>query len=184
PAAFASHIFDGLQRCHSLFVSREREAMTVGTAPGPLLPGPVRGTQFHPRGPPLRRLTTHTDHRHRLARAGVGRSAVSSKTFDRLDGAWARGAALPERKRAQPGGPRGHGEDTNPSATAEEQAPLLRIIHRRGPALPRRQRRSSTDFSSSLTVASDEGPLLARQQFVAHLFRSHPGPSLVAVRER
>src|SRR5262245_12080131 len=103
PAAFASHIFDDLQRCHSLFVSREREAMTVGTATGPLLPGPVRGTQFHPRGPALRRLATHADHRHRHARAGVGRSAVSSKTFDRLDGAWARGAALPERSRAQRG---------------------------------------------------------------------------------
>src|SRR5262249_59257547 len=89
PAAFASHIFDDLQRCPSFFVCREREAMTVGTAPGPLLPGPVRGTQFHPRGPPLRRLTTHTDHRHRLARAGVGGSAVSSQTLDRLDAAFA-----------------------------------------------------------------------------------------------
>lgn len=85
------------------FLSREREAMTVGTATGPLLSGPVRGAQFHPRGAALRRLATHTDHRHRRARAGVRRSAVSSKTFDRLDGAWARGAALLERNRAQRG---------------------------------------------------------------------------------
>src|SRR5262249_61654775 len=103
PSVFSHHILHDFTRCPSLFLCRKREPMTFATAPAPFLPAPVRETQFHPRGPPLRRLTTHTDHRHRLARAGVGRSAVSSKTFDRLDGAWARGAALPERNRAQRG---------------------------------------------------------------------------------
>src|SRR5262249_50311910 len=53
-------------------------------------------------------LATFADHRHQRARAEPGRSTVSPKAFDRIDRAWAHGAPLPGRNRAQRGSrPRG-----------------------------------------------------------------------------
>src|SRR5262249_40629109 len=60
----------------ALSLLSEREAITNANAPSRLLPGAVRGTQFHPRSPTLRHLATLADHRHRRAGAGAGRSAV------------------------------------------------------------------------------------------------------------
>ena len=86
----------------------KREAITIANAAGLLLPGAVRGAQFHPCSPPLRHLATNADYRHQRAGAGAGRSAVSPKTFNRIDRARAQGAALPGRNRAQRGSrPRG-----------------------------------------------------------------------------
>src|SRR5215831_12187928 len=45
----------------------EWEAVTNANAPGRLLPGAVRGAQFHPRSPTLRHFATLADHRHRRA---------------------------------------------------------------------------------------------------------------------
>jgi len=39
----------------------EREAITIANAAGRLLPGAVRGAQFHPRSRPLRHLSTLAD---------------------------------------------------------------------------------------------------------------------------
>ena len=38
----------------ALALLSEREAITIANAASPLLPGAVRGAQFHPRGPTLR----------------------------------------------------------------------------------------------------------------------------------
>src|SRR5262249_28045809 len=86
----------------------DRRGDNLANAPGPLLPGAVRGASFHPRGPPLRRLTTLADPRRQRARAGAGGRTVSPKALDHPHRARARVAALPGRDRAQRGSrPRG-----------------------------------------------------------------------------
>src|SRR5262249_14704081 len=48
-------------------------------APDLLLPGALRGAQFHAGGQALRRLSTLADQRHYLAGAGVGRSIKTTR---------------------------------------------------------------------------------------------------------
>src|SRR4030095_15364588 len=60
----------------ALTLLSKREAITNANAACPLLPGAVRGAQFHPRSPLLRRLATLAHHRHQRAGAGAGRSGV------------------------------------------------------------------------------------------------------------
>jgi hypothetical protein len=95
----------GEWRLHS---SANGEMILIANAPGPLLSGAVRRTQFPPRSPPLRHLATLADHRHQGAGAGAGRSAVSARAYGRLDKARASGASLPGQNCAQRGSrPRG-----------------------------------------------------------------------------
>src|SRR5262245_15414416 len=76
---------------------------THANAPDPLLPGALRGAQFHASGRALRRLPALADQRHHSVGARAGRSAFSTQAPDRPHRARPRHTALSRPDRPKRG---------------------------------------------------------------------------------